>query len=233
LTDYVQLLEINVPKNREIGFLIAKCNFFRTHLPILLTNIRRMVILNNMAKVNHRSKILDAGLEVFYEHGFHGSGVQDVVDQAGVPKGSFYNHFKSKEALGLEVLETYWSTGNDARAELRASSRAPLKRIDRHLAALGYDKNGCLIGNFSAELAGVEQFRSRLVELFQSWKSEVAACIKDGQNDGTIRGDAKAENLAEFVVEGMQGAQLKAKIEQDPAVVARYRKSIQLFLKSH
>lgn len=185
-----------------------------------------------MPKPNHRSKILSAGLEVFYEHGFHGSGVQDVVDQAGVPKGSFYNHFKSKEALGLEVLETYWSAGNAARAELRATDNAPLKRIDRHLAALGYDKNGCLVGNFSAELAGIDEIRNRIVELFKSWRAEVAACIQEGQLDGTIRDDAKAANLAEFVVEGMQGAQLKAKIEQDPAVVSRYRKSIQLFLKS-
>jgi len=186
-----------------------------------------------MPKLNHRSKILNAGLEVFYEHGFHGSGVQDVVDQAGVPKGSFYNHFKSKEALGLEVLDTYWSIGNAARAELQDTGRAPLKRIDRHLAALGYDKNGCLVGNFSAELAGIDEFRNRIVELFQSWKSEVAVCIEEGQLDGTIRNDAKAENLAEFIVEGMQGAQLKAKIDQDPGVVSRFRKSIQLFLHNH
>jgi len=185
-----------------------------------------------MAKPNHRNKILDAGLEVFYEYGFHGSGVQDVVDQAGVPKGSFYNHFKSKEALGLEVLETYWNAGNDARAELRSTNKAPLKRIDRHLAALGYDKNGCLIGNFSAELAGIDEFRSRISELFKSWRSELAVSIREGQEDGSIRDDAKAEDLAEFIVQGMQGAQLKAKIEQDPAVVARYRKSIQLFLTS-
>jgi len=185
-----------------------------------------------MPKSNHRSKILNAGLEVFYEHGFHGSGVQDVVSRAGVPKGSFYNHFKSKEALGLEVLDTYWSAGNAARAELQASDKAPLKRIDRHLAALGYDENGCLIGNFSAELAGIDEFRNRLMELFRTWRAEVKACIQKGQLDGTIRDDAKAENLAEFVVEGMQGAQLKAKIEQDPAVISRYRKSIQLFLKS-
>ncbi len=183
-----------------------------------------------MAKPNHKNRILDAGLEVFYQQGFHGSGVQDVVDHAEVPKGSFYNHFKSKQALGLEVLETYWNAGNGARAELRSTNKSPLKRIDRHLAALGYDKNGCLIGNFSAELAGIEEFRSRISELFESWKSEVAACIREGHEDGSIRDDAKAEDLAEFIVEGMQGAQLKAKIEQDPAVVARFRKSIQLFL---
>ena len=92
-----------------------------------------------MPKPNHRDKILNAGLEVFHEHGFHFTGVQNIVDQAGVPKGSFYNHFKSKEALGLEVLDTYWSAGSAARSELQATGTAPLKRIDRHLAAFGYD----------------------------------------------------------------------------------------------
>lgn len=186
----------------------------------------------NMPKQNHKEKILNAGVAVFYKQGFHGSGVQDVVDHAEVPKGSFYNHFKSKEALGLEVLDTYWSASNDARNELRAPGVSPLNRIDRHLAGLGYDKNGCLIGNFSAELAGIDQFRSRLARLFKSWRAEVAACIEEGQQDGSIRNDAKATNLAEFVVEGMQGAQLKAKIEQDPAVIKRYRNSIRLFLQS-
>jgi TetR/AcrR family transcriptional repressor of nem operon len=185
-----------------------------------------------MPKQNHKEKILSAGVAVFYEQGFHASGVQDVVDHAEVPKGSFYNHFKSKEALGLEVLDTYWSTGNDARNELRASGVSPLNRIDRHLAGLGYDKNGCLVGNFSAELAGIDQFRSRIAQLFKSWRAEVAACIEEGQRDGSIRNDAKATNLAEFVVEGMQGAQLKAKVEQDPGVIKRYRKSIRLFLQS-
>jgi len=186
-----------------------------------------------MPKPNHRNKILNAGVEVFYKNGYHASGVQDVVDEAGVPKGSFYNHFKSKEALGLEVLNTYWDATNIARRELRTADKAPLKRIDRHLAALGYDQNGCLIGNFSAELAGIDEFRNRIRELLQTWRAEVAACIQEGQLDGSIRDDAKAENLAECVIEGMQGAKLKAKIEQDPTVVSRYRKSIQLFLPSH
>lgn len=185
-----------------------------------------------MSKPNHRNKILASGLAVFHEHGFNGSGVQDVVTHAGVPKGSFYNHFKSKEALGLEVLDAYWEAGSAARLELRASGVSPLKRIDRHLAAFGYDKNGCLVGNFSAELAGVDEIRHRLSELYKTWIADVATCIREGQMDGTIRDDDKATNLAEFVVEGIEGAKLKAKIDQDPGAVKRYQKSIQLFLQS-
>ncbi len=185
-----------------------------------------------MSKQNHRNKILAAGLAVFHEHGFNGSGVQDVVSFAGVPKGSFYNHFKSKEALGLEVLDAYWEAGTEGRDVLRASGVPPLKRIDRHLTLFGYDKNGCLVGNFSAELAGIDEIRYRLAELYETWIDEVAICIREGQLDGTIRDDDKAANLAEFVVEGIEGAKLKAKIDQDPGAVNRYRKSIRLFLQS-
>jgi len=183
-----------------------------------------------MSKPNHREKILLAGYAVFHEQGFHNSGVQDVVDYAGVPKGSFYNHFKSKEALGLEVMEYVWEGGDQMRAELKAEGVSAIERIDRHIAAAGYDKNGCLIGNFSSELAVADKFRSRLKEMYNMWISEVADCIKEGQKDGTVRNDDPAKNMAEFIVEGIEGAKLKAKVELDPAVIKRFRKSIRLFL---
>ena len=170
-----------------------------------------------MAKPNHRSKILSAGLAVFHARGFHGSGIQDVVDHAGVPKGSFYNHFKSKDALGLEVLNYYWETNAGMRLALRESGVPALSRIDRHIAAAGYDENGCLIGNFSGELAASDTFRPRLSTLYKAWIADVAACIQDGQNEGTIRQDDSAESLAEFIIDGLEGAKLKAKVDRDPA----------------
>ncbi len=60
-----------------------------------------------MPRPNVREKIVDAGLRVLIEKGFNGCGVQDITAAAGVPKGSFYNHFESKEALGAEVVERY------------------------------------------------------------------------------------------------------------------------------
>ena len=57
-----------------------------------------------MAKANVRERLLDAGLETLHRCGFNGCGVQEIAETAGVPKGSFYNHFESKEALGAAVL---------------------------------------------------------------------------------------------------------------------------------
>jgi len=61
-----------------------------------------------MARPNVRERLLDAGVEIFHRCGFNGCGVQEITDAAGVPKGSFYNHFASKEALGAAVLDRYW-----------------------------------------------------------------------------------------------------------------------------
>src|SRR5580704_12038867 len=112
-----------------------------------------------MARTNVREKIVEAGLKVLIEKGFNGSGVQDITAAAGVPKGSFYNHFDSKEALGAEIVERY-GAGSTRREILADSSIAPLQRLRRHferLNAIFTDakfERGCILGNFSAELSG-------------------------------------------------------------------------------
>jgi len=184
-----------------------------------------------MPKPNHRDKILSSGLAVFHQQGFHGSGIQDIVNHAGVPKGSFYNHFESKDALGLEILNTYWEYGAKARKELENTDIPVLGRIQRYLDATVYDERGCLVGNFSGELSNSETFRSRLSELFDIWKNDLASVIHTGQQDGTIRSNDSAANMAEFFIIGLQGAMLKAKVDRDPDVLERFRNSIQLFLQ--
>lgn len=76
-----------------------------------------------MAKPNVRERLLDAGVEAFHRRGFNGCGVQEITEAAGVPKGSFYNHFASKEALGAAVLDRYWQQRGDTRpcASLRTA----------------------------------------------------------------------------------------------------------------
>jgi len=186
-----------------------------------------------MPKPNHHDKILSAGLAVFHETGFHGSGIQDIVDCAGVPKGSFYNHFKSKDALALEILEHYWELGGEARKELSASKYPVMTRIDRYLKAIVYDEKGCLIGNFSSELANSETFRPLLSKQFKEWRSELATCIKEGQEDGSIQNNESAANLAEFIITSLQGAIMKSRVDHDPKVRNRHRKSVQLHLQKH
>ena len=50
---------------------------------------------------------MDAGLQLMLDQGYHQTGIQDVLQAAGVPKGSFYYYFPSKEAFGLEVIAQF------------------------------------------------------------------------------------------------------------------------------
>jgi TetR/AcrR family transcriptional regulator, transcriptional repressor for nem operon len=88
-------------------------------------------IVGVMARPNTREDIVEAGLRCLVERGFNAVGVQDITDAAGVPKGSFYNHFESKEALGLEIVERYGA--NQTRREILTDSTVPpLQRLRRH-----------------------------------------------------------------------------------------------------
>src|SRR5690242_6007908 len=88
-----------------------------------------------MPRPNVREKIVDAGLKVRIEKGFNGCGVQDITDAAGVPKGSFYNHFESKEALAAEVVERY-VRDYPRRAALADTSLPALQRLRVHFERL-------------------------------------------------------------------------------------------------
>src|SRR6202021_2054786 len=111
-----------------------------------------------MGRPSAREEIVQAGLKCLVEKGFNAVGVQDITDTAGVPKGSFYNHFESKEALGVEIVERYGA--DKRRRELLADkSIPPVERLRRHherlttLCADARFERGCILGNFSAELS--------------------------------------------------------------------------------
>src|SRR5271154_2497915 len=111
-----------------------------------------------MSRPSHKEKLLSDGLRLVHQRGFGASSVRDIVQAAGVPQGSFTNHFASKEAFGLEILELYLAHGRTLMREtLRNDALKPLQRlrayIDTNKDRLNQDnmRNGCLFGNFSAE----------------------------------------------------------------------------------
>src|SRR3984957_15355414 len=127
-----------------------------------------------MSRTSNRDKIVANGLKVMLERGYVGASVRDIVEAAGVPQGSFSNHFASKEAFALEILDLYFADSRVVIGEtLRNDALPPLKRLraylDANIAAIrSHDcKNGCLVGNFAAEACDhSETIRRRLTEIF-------------------------------------------------------------------
>ncbi len=178
-----------------------------------------------MARSNVRERLLDAGVEIFHRCGFNGCGVQEITEAAGVPKGSFYNHFASKEALGAAVLDCYWQQRAGAALRILEDSEVrPRERLRRHFAAMaaamakrGYT-GGCLIGNLGAELSDHSKLIcERLAAVFAGWTGAVGTCIRQAQQEGGIRTDCDAGVLAAFLINAWEGAVLRAKVEKNAA----------------
>jgi TetR/AcrR family transcriptional repressor of nem operon len=179
-----------------------------------------------VARPSARNVIHDAAMKVLTKRGFHASSVQDITDAAGVPKGSFYNHFKSKEALAAEILTAY-GEGNTDRGILTDRAVPALDRLKQHFAALNeyfsQCNDGCLVGKLMAEVSDdTPQIRERLLDVLDLWGGQIASAIADGQREGSIRQDLKADALAAFLIDSYEGAILRTRVEQKPRALQSF-----------
>ena len=173
-----------------------------------------------MPRPNTHDQIFEAALKLLPEKGFNGCSVQDITVAAGVPKGSFYNHFESKEALGAEIVEHYGARGS-LRDVLADQSIAPMERLRRYFVGLNElmvnrdFEQGCLLGNFSAELSDQSPLiRSQLAGVYGKWTRMIEATIADGQADRSIGSELDARSLAGFLLNAWEGAILRARVER-------------------
>ena len=170
-----------------------------------------------MPRASMREQLVDAAHDHFHEHGFNGSGIKDITDAAGVPKGSFYNHFDSKESMAVEVMRRY---GESRRLEMLADeSVTPVERIRNHFAYLAEDlgrydyTRGCMFGNFGAELSTQSRtIRAEVSGSFAAWESALAAALGQAQVAGQLASTVDSAVLAGFLVNAWEGAAMRAKV---------------------
>lgn len=175
-----------------------------------------------MAQRNLKEQLVEGALQILLERGFHAVSVNDIVAAAGVPKGSFYNHFTSKEALALEVVRRYAASYDTA--ALRDGSGPPLARLRAHFEAIiertvargvGY---GCLLGSFSTEMAPHSPtIRQYVAGSLAHWSESVAACLEQAQAAGEIGAHLDPAALGSYLVDAYEGAVARAKVRGDRA----------------
>jgi len=185
-----------------------------------------------MTRISNKDRLLDDGLKVMLERGYVGASVRDIVEAAGVPQGSFSNHFVSKEAFSLEILDRYFANSRLAIGEtLRNDALSPLKRlrafIDANIATIRKHevKNGCLVGNFAAEASDhSEIIRKRVSGIYAELREATAYCLKAAVKAGELPKTLKISEVADFIVTGLQGAWLVSKVERDLAYAENFKK---------
>jgi len=183
-----------------------------------------------LARTNTRNAILESGMKLFIERGFNACSVQDITDAAGIPKGSFYNHFKSKEALAGQIVTEY-GKGTTDRSILTNPEIPALTRLKKHFAALNeyfsQCNDGCLVGKFMAEVSDdTPQIRASLLGVLEVWNQQISSAIAEGQQQGSIRKDLKADDLAAFLIDAYEGAILRTRVEKSPKALKSFIKVV-------
>ncbi|MDB5776004.1 MAG: hypothetical protein JWP38_2137 [Herbaspirillum sp.] len=181
-----------------------------------------MIAMNARRTEDFRQKLLEAGVTLFAEKGYHGTGVKDIVERAGVPKGSFYNYFDSKEAFGAAILRHY---ADDQAAEWKQYSREAdspdpllaLRSIYERITAdyeACEDRCGCLLGNFAGEIAqSSELCRDAARHTVEEWRVGFADYLRRGQDYGAVRRDIPADAMADLFWNAWEGSLLRMKLE--------------------
>lgn len=182
-----------------------------------------MVKTSTGAQRDTRAVLIEAGMKVMFEKGYTNTGIQEVLSSVGVPKGSFYHYFNSKEDFVIQIIKTV----EEDYAKLLSSymsdkTRSPLERIRNYCQTKKRDlleqncRRGCLIGNLSQEMADQsENLRTELARIMRHWRDIYAACIKEGQESGEISSIESADCLAEAFLCGWEGAIMRSKTQKN------------------
>lgn len=178
--------------------------------------------LKSMKRIHNKDDIVQAGLDIMLSKGFNATGVEAILKQASVPKGSFYNFFSSKEEFGLAIIDMYaakfWehfgSIFND-------ESLPPLERVRKSFEGSieRFEDNdcskGCLIGNLSLEMSDhYERIRQRLEQSLQAWATSLTRLLVQAQVEKAIPTDLDPEMLAENLISSFEGALLRSKVKK-------------------
>ncbi|EYS85523.1 TetR family transcriptional regulator [Cupriavidus sp. SK-4] len=184
-------------------------------------------------KTDIPNRLTKAGRELFTRHGYNATGIQQITDHAGVPKGSFYNHFESKEAFAAVIVAQYagflqrsWEAMID---EAPSAPMAAIRYVFARMIAYHQSRKlqaGCLIGNFAAEIAlSSEVCRAALQAAQLAWRERLAGMISEAQAHGDIRADITAAELSGLAWDAWEGALLRMKLERS---VEPLRRSVDL-----
>lgn len=172
-----------------------------------------------------RAKILEAANDLFYAHGYNATGLDRIIARAGVVKGNFYHHFRSKEELAEAVVawhrDRMFETMEGNRVFDEPSALTALVglldcMVNRSICDdEGEAMRGCLFGNFALELSAASPtIRDVLQEVFEEFRSVFRCLLEKGMASGEMRAGIDVNETAKVILALMQGAILVDKASQ-------------------
>lgn len=192
-----------------------------------------------MSQQNTKQVILKKSAALIHARGFNNTGIQEILDLAGVPKGSFYFYFDSKESLGLALVDYYTEIIDGLFGKyLLDASVQPLQRLENLL--LFFEQNykntgyrfGCPIGNLSLEMSDInENFRKKLRSSIDRLILRIEVCLSEAQQAGTISKILNVHETANFIFHGFEGALLHMKVVKGLEPLINFRNCMMNYLR--
>jgi len=180
---------------------------------------------NLKPKYIKKEKLLDQGVTLLLEKGYHATGLKEILDTVQIPKGSFYTYFNSKEQFAAEAISHYIEPfilrlsahlQNPALDGL-AALKLYYAELITEVAASGF-KGGCLLGNLMGEVGDTSSLcRTALLDAVGRYSDLQTAALLRGQQQGMVRTDRSAKSMADLLLNSWQGALLRMKVEQSVA----------------
>lgn len=185
-----------------------------------------------------RRHLIEVGAALFHQQGYHNTGLQQILKQAAVTKGSFYFHFKDKEAFALAIVDQQMSNFRD-KLDLHLTNEA-LSAEDKiasfhqfflEIFTRNQFKGGCPIGNFSQEMADVSGlFADKIKHAFNGMSRCFKAVIDQGQQQGCFKPELNSLDTANFLVNSWEGAVLRMKAAQNAKPLENWYQFVRLLL---
>jgi TetR/AcrR family transcriptional repressor of nem operon len=177
-------------------------------------------------------KLLDAGLDAVRRRGFAAVSIKDIVDAAGVPKGSFHYYFASKDAYALALMDHFGRHMADVAAAIAADpGLSAVERLRGFFRAYGARMaeeglaTGCLLGVMAAEAGDLgPAVRARVAAGLTAFASFLAPHIRAAQQAGAIARGIEPAALASFLVDAWEGALLRMKTDGTDAALKDFER---------
>ncbi|NQD92839.1 TetR family transcriptional regulator [Pseudomonas sp. CrR25] len=199
-----------------------------------------LAAMNTSIRLDKRDLILAKGAEVMTRRGYHGAGVQEIVQAAGVPKGSFYHYFTSKEDFALQALQQVYEPRLQRYAQALANAAlSPRQRIlgyyadlVEHFARQEKLEYHCFIGSLSFEMAELSPAIGAQVDTILQRSADILqVCLEQAQAVGELAADEDCGTLASFIANAWQGALTRLKVASNPRVLDAFMQRLQRLLR--
>jgi TetR/AcrR family transcriptional repressor of nem operon len=191
-------------------------------------------VRNDAAYEAARDRLLVAGMTLIRRNSFDGIGINDVLKECGVPKGSFYHYFDTKEDFGIAVAQHYHEQQIEfARDCFSDASLDPIDRLKAFFEGArammkerGYAQ-GCLMCNLSTELAdGRPAFQAELDRHWQSLTRELCSCLRQADLSRIGLGHLSHEDAADWMMNSWSGALTRMKASRSDEPLALFMRTI-------